>query len=119
MGTCPFCDHKMKTADSCTKNMILYPIPGVDGGNWANAIPYGKEQHIQQSVDLNPRDRCPDCSVAEGGYHHPGCKTEESPITGAELLGDVRGRPRTLQPIHARGQRDPHAENTIGSPHES
>lgn len=31
--------------------------------------------------------RCPDCNVAPGGLHHPGCDTEECPTCHLQALG--------------------------------
>ena len=30
--------------------------------------------------------RCPDCNVASGGHHHPGCDREKCPFCGAQRV---------------------------------
>lgn len=121
MATCPLCERDMDEAASCTKNMVLYPVPGVDGGgHWSYAVPFGEENRVSSDEKVEAsRDRCPDCGVEEGGYHHPGCDVEESPLTGEQLLMEVLGSPDGLQPIHGRGQHDPNADLTLGAVHEN
>lgn len=105
---CPFCDQDMNTAESCTKNVILYPRRETStGGYWHFAIPFGEEERgIIDGVDIEG-ERCNDCGVMEGGYHHPGCDIEESPSSGDQLLREIISAPDGEAPYHARAQGDP------------
>lgn len=107
MGTCTFCEREMEAAESCTKNVILYPpTDGNSSKTWRFAVPFGDERRgITDDIDLGGQD-CTDCGVSVGGYHHPGCDIEESPDSGKQLLREVLTSPDGAQPYHARAQAD-------------
>jgi len=44
-------------------------------------IKFGNEKNISR----NNRNICIDCGIDKGGYHHPGCPSEECPICGKLL----------------------------------
>jgi hypothetical protein len=46
----------------------------IEDGNATAAIPYTGE------------GRCPDCNVATGGFHHPGCDMEKCPLCGGQII---------------------------------
>lgn len=98
----------MQETESCSKNVILYPAPDSDGGGqWEFAIPFGEEgRGITDDGELD--QQCHDCGVSTGGYHHPGCDVEESPLTGEQLLMEVVSMPDSARPYHARAQAGPH-----------
>jgi len=50
---------------------------------WMNPIPYGKEKRFGLRDDS---ERCHDCGVKLGHYHHPGCDWEECPGCGHQML---------------------------------
>lgn len=106
MTECPFCDQTMSAAESCTKNAILYPVPDEREihGVYRLAVTYGDEQ------DWEAQDACHDCGVSPGGYHHPGCDVEQSPITDEQLLREVLEHPTESAPLHARVTPDPHEQ---------
>jgi hypothetical protein len=102
----------MNDAESCTKNVILYPAESIgDGGGWELAIPYGEETRWDEidDGDYDLPERCHDCGVKLGGFHHPGCDIEESPRTGHQLLSELLSIEDTSKrPVHANAMSDPH-----------
>lgn len=117
MATCEFCDQEMHEAESCTKNMILYPDGTIqNGGRFEPAIPYGEENRWDLIDDElgGPDARCHDCGVRLGAFHHPGCDIEESPATGHQLLAELlRVEDRSARPLHAEAGSDPHHQIDI------
>jgi hypothetical protein len=55
-------------------------------------VPYGSESH---GADWTPPDRCHDCDVLVGGFHHPGCDMEACPNCKGQLLTCGCERPPT------------------------
>lgn len=45
-------------------------------------FPYGEDPGWE---DL-PQERCPDCGVRRGGFHHPGCDVQRCPGCGGQLI---------------------------------
>lgn len=73
---CSFClkettDQAVKT---CSGNEGLLYFP--DTGEYLHTLPYEDPEG----------ERCPDCRVASGGYHHPGCNMERCPRCGLQLI---------------------------------
>lgn len=69
---CGFCDNEMKAAS--TVSCVLQPVVFCDG----KKLP---------TVRYDDDDRrCPDCNIASGGYHHPGCDMERCPRCGEQLI---------------------------------
>ena len=53
----------------------------------ANAVveyPNGMKLH---SLHHDEEQRCGDCNVAQGGFHHPGCDMERCPNCHGQLIG--------------------------------
>ena len=79
MAVCEFCNREMKLARSCQQG---------DPGQ----IPFGSErvdEHLPSPIKamLSHKDeRCPDCNVERGGYHHPRCDGEECPKCHGQLI---------------------------------
>ena len=69
MAICDYCDREMMMADSCDGDPIEFP----DGATY-KPIPH------------DGPDRCGDCNVKAGMYHHPGCDIEECPRCGGQLI---------------------------------
>jgi hypothetical protein len=92
-GTCEECGRVMLATDSCDHKSIF--LEGRD----QEPIPYGQERWWQD-LGIAPAERCHDCNVAIGGYHHPGCDMEECPVCGGQLFvcdcEDETGQPGLL-----------------------
>jgi len=71
MATCNLCNQEMTTGASCREVII-------DG-----QIPFGKETVVNWT---DPHDKCPDCGVKVGGFHHDRCDIEECPICHGQRL---------------------------------
>jgi hypothetical protein len=72
MYKCPYCKKDMQDACTCTANrIVIFP----DGA----LIP-----SISFKADVS--ERCGDCGVRGGGYHHPTCDQEICPKCGKQLL---------------------------------
>ena len=77
MAICTFCDQEMLTVPSCLvevlhQDSVAYRLPT-----------YGKERHYGR---FRPRDRCTDCGVRPGRFHHLGCDWQECPVCFGQLL---------------------------------
>lgn len=81
MSRCDHCHQEMTTASSCTLNTYT---DFADGEERAR-IRYGEEPYWA-GTDITPPDRCGDCGVTPGGYHHPGCDQEICPACGRQAL---------------------------------
>ncbi len=68
MVICPDCGREMLEAATCTIAKFAFP----DGSIFPR-IPFGSENPPWQG------ERCHDCGVERGGYHHPGCDVERCP----------------------------------------
>jgi len=68
MAVCEYCGRDMLVTKSCDKVPIVFAT-----GSKMDPIPYTGE-------------RCPDCGVTTGGYHHPGCDMEICPLCGGQLI---------------------------------
>jgi hypothetical protein len=78
-NVCEDCHQNMLTADSCTVDEIE-----ADDGTVYRRIPYG---HEADGYGFPLPERCHDCGVAHGGYHHMGCDMEICPHCGNQMLG--------------------------------
>ena len=72
---CKWCNQDMMKVDDCAGNREI----SFGGGKLLPSIPY---QH--DYGDEN--QRCHDCNVKLGGYHHPGCDMERCPQCGGQLI---------------------------------
>lgn len=69
MSICKWCETEMQShPDTCTGNTIIeFP-----DGTKLPAMPYTPDYG-------GPSQRCHDCGIAFGGFHHPGCDMERCP----------------------------------------
>ena len=77
MATCTHCGREMQTAPSCAGT------PWILHGQEYAPIRYGEEEFARGG---QAHQRCPDCGVAQGGFHHPACDIEECPRCHRQLL---------------------------------
>lgn len=76
MAICRYCDREMMNTHSCDKFEIEI------GEVIYNPIKFGDED----GYDILEYERCHDCNVAKGGYHHVGCDMERCPKCGGQLI---------------------------------
>ena len=74
-AVCSWCRHDMTTAISCTMDALHQK------GRHFDLPPYGAEPGRRANSD-----RCGDCGVSRGGWHHPGCDLQRCPVCGGQLL---------------------------------
>ena len=113
MAKCKACGQDMTTADSCTANEVIeFPdgskMPGIPyrgptieelekSLEWWKKAPFPEEvkkqgisnieQHIEaMKKDPNNKQRCHDCGVKDGGFHHPRCDSEICPKCGGQII---------------------------------
>jgi hypothetical protein len=77
MAMCTFCDREMTSASSCG-------VGELHQDNVAVAmIPWGRESRWRRP---KRGQRCGDCGVLPGGFHHLGCDIAECPRCGRQQL---------------------------------
>lgn len=77
---CPHCKRDMRKTRTCSNRTIEI------GGTEYDLIPYGSESPDRRVPDGREYDRCGDCGVKRGGYHHPRCNMEECPRCHDQLI---------------------------------
>ena len=77
---CEHCRRDMLRTKSCDEFII-----GSNDGKDYRPIPFGQEV---KNENFNPifSDKCPDCGVKFGGFHHPRCDWEECPICHGQII---------------------------------
>lgn len=81
MSICNICNQEMLTAASCEH----LPVCGLD------AIRFGEECDVfvnGEQVAQKPAsaEKCRDCGVSQGGYHHRGCCVEQCPVCWQQVF---------------------------------
>lgn len=76
MAVCTWCRGEMTVVRSCTVSALHLLGRPID------MIPYGRERGWGRTVP----DRCGDCGVAHGGWHHPGCDLQRCPVCAGQML---------------------------------
>lgn len=69
----------MNGAESCT----AWTLRHSDGAMFT-LVRFGDETDWTQ--DAPATNRCHDCDVLPGGFHHPGCDSQECPRCGRQLI---------------------------------
>lgn len=83
MSKCSACRQEMLDAPSCIKVRVQIKS-GKKIVKTMDPIPFGREQRFDGE---GPNaDRCHDCNVKRGGFHHPGCDWEECPNCHRQML---------------------------------
>ena len=75
MARCSWCGAEMATARSCS--VYVFHLDG----RRLDLLAYGLEPGWRSGPD-----RCGDCGVDRGGWHHPGCDIQRCPACGGQLL---------------------------------
>jgi hypothetical protein len=75
MAVCSWCNGEMATAISCVVDAFHR------NGRRFDMLRFGDEPGRRTS-----RDRCGDCGVVRGGWHHPGCDLQPCPACSRQLL---------------------------------
>lgn len=75
MAVCSWCHGEMTTAISCNVDAFHRT------GRRFDLVPFGDEPGPPMSGD-----RCGDCGVVRGGWHHPGCDLQRCPACRGQLF---------------------------------
>lgn len=73
---CWRCNNDRQFSTTCICSKINYL------GTVYPPIKFGEEKNS----DYKDMDRCYDCNVIKGGFHHNGCEAEECPRCGGPML---------------------------------
>jgi|HubBroStandDraft_1064217.scaffolds.fasta_scaffold105811_2 hypothetical protein len=96
MATCDICAQEMTTAASCSRAELSV------GGRRRPRIAFGDEKLWGARRKVRG-ERCNDCGVSGGGFHHPGCAREECMVCGGQLFACdcEKAEPRRAKPAAA------------------
>jgi hypothetical protein len=79
MAICTWCTQEMLVASSCSVEVLH------QSGEACSLPRFGEE--LRSWWRPCPGQRCGDCGVLPGGFHHLGCDVAECPSCGGQLLG--------------------------------
>jgi hypothetical protein len=76
MATCEYCEQEMTTGATCTVRRLH-----VEG-----AVVRLAPHRPPRRRGVTSGERCGDCGVRPGGFHHPGCDLQRCPLCHDQLL---------------------------------
>ena len=79
MAICDFCGKEMEGASSCIVSHIRI------GGADYTPLPYKRKKETVFTKG-EPLQRCPECNILPGGFHHVGCVLELCPKCGEKWV---------------------------------
>jgi hypothetical protein len=94
MSKCAACGREMQTADGCILTAV-YITHNKRKIKTMDPIPFGNETRYP-GWTVEAHERCHDCNVKKGEFHHPGCDWEECPNCRSQMImcgGECGGKP--------------------------
>lgn len=93
MAICDWCYQEMSsnTTNTCTGNeFVEFPdgekLPAIKYTNVGLSRYVGVLDGYTNEKIEDSNQRCHDCNIQVGGYHHPGCDMEECPRCHGQLI---------------------------------
>lgn len=88
----------MALCDWCQQDMTSPATVGCDEFTYDDYLGLPPQPRIrfgQEGIGLGhqPGERCPDCGVQSGQFHHPGCDVEQCPVCREQIIDCECPRP--------------------------